>query len=469
MKPLEKGTTPAKPRIVQAQGNNTGDGKQLETLLLLESNMRQQRTVESLSIWCVNELRGIIGHSQALLYRLNSNGKVRTTAISSLETVERDAPHVRWLERRVNDELAKIRQQADWQKQLVHPVPIIGRSTPGDKDDIVYPFSKGLLLLLIDFEDDLFGALLLTRHEPWQQAQEIIARRIASALAHSFVAILPRKKLRLPGKSRWIMATVVLAALAAMFIPVPMSTLAPAEIVARDPHIIAAPIDGVVAKISIDPNTPVRRGDILLTFEDTDLRAAAIVAGRRERVAEAKYRTARQSAFRNREAHRQLAVTGAEVALAQAESVYAKQKLKRSIVRSPVSGLLIYSDRKDWISKPVRTGERIMEIADTSKVQIKVDLPVGDAIALKPGMPVNLFLDARPLEALKARVLSGAYRAKDKAGIGLSYEILAELEKDQKIPRIGLRGTAKIFGDKVFLGFYLFRKPISSLRQYLGL
>ena len=36
-------------------------------------------------------------------------------------------------------------------------------------------------------------------------------------------------------------------------------------------------------------------------------------------------------------------------------------------------------------------------------------------------------------------------------------------------PRIGLRGTAKIFGEEVKLFFFLFRKPIIFVRQTLGL
>ena len=35
--------------------------------------------------------------------------------------------------------------------------------------------------------------------------------------------------------------------------------------------------------------------------------------------------------------------------------------------------------------------------------------------------------------------------------------------------RIGLRGTAKVYGPKVALGYYVLRKPIAFLRRSLGI
>jgi hypothetical protein len=49
----------------------------------------------------------------------------------------------------------------------------------------------------------------------------------------------------------------------------------------------------------------------------------------------------------------------------------------------------------------------------------------------------------------------------------LSYKISASFEGEE-IPRIGLRGTAKIYGSRVTLFYYLFRKPITFVRQLIG-
>ncbi len=52
----------------------------------------------------------------------------------------------------------------------------------------------------------------------------------------------------------------------------------------------------------------------------------------------------------------------------------------------------------------------------------------------------------------------------------LAFRVIADLAAtDTPPPRLGARGTAQLFGDRVPLGFYLFRRPISALRQRIGL
>ena len=54
-------------------------------------------------------------------------------------------------------------------------------------------------------------------------------------------------------------------------------------------------------------------------------------------------------------------------------------------------------------------------------------------------------------------------------GDKLAYRIYAELEEPPQGMRLGIRGTAQIYGDRVFLGYSLFRKPIALMRQKFGL
>ena len=51
----------------------------------------------------------------------------------------------------------------------------------------------------------------------------------------------------------------------------------------------------------------------------------------------------------------------------------------------------------------------------------------------------------------------------------LAYRVEASIVEPEIDVRIGLQGSAKIYGSKVSLFFYLFRRPISALRQFTGL
>ena len=50
----------------------------------------------------------------------------------------------------------------------------------------------------------------------------------------------------------------------------------------------------------------------------------------------------------------------------------------------------------------------------------------------------------------------------------LAYRIYASIEDVAQNPRIGLRGTAKIYGAKTRLFYYLYSVPINLTRQFVG-
>ena len=110
----------------------------------------------------------------------------------------------------------------------------------------------------------------------------------------------------------------------------------------------------------------------------------------------------------------------------------------------------------------------MMEIADPANTEIKIEVPVADAIAIKPGGKVALFLDGNPLTALPGVIVRTSFRPSLSADQQLAFRIDARFEH-QEGRRVGLRGVARVSGDDVPLWFYLFRRPISAVRQRFGL
>ncbi|SVD00297.1 uncharacterized protein METZ01_LOCUS353151, partial [marine metagenome] len=125
--------------------------------------------------------------------------------------------------------------------------------------------------------------------------------------------------------------------------------------------------------------------------------------------------------------------------------------------------------KTDWQGKPVEVGEKILTISDPKNVEFLIWLPVKDSIIIKENSEVKVFLDINPIKPLAGRLLRASYEPELSPEEVLSYKIVSSLEKDQEIPRIGLRGTAKIYGSKVTLFYYLFRKPITFVRQLIGI
>jgi hypothetical protein len=115
----------------------------------------------------------------------------------------------------------------------------------------------------------------------------------------------------------------------------------------------------------------------------------------------------------------------------------------------------------------VNTGDPIMQIADPKAVAYRIDLPTKEQMRLEPDAPVKIWLDAQPLWALNGRIEQASYQARPTANGILAFAVIAKPQGDA--PRIGSRGTAKLYGQWVPFAYSLLKRPIASARQYLGI
>ncbi len=454
-----------------------GASARLATLLRLEGELRALPDRRAVELYAVNEFRQLIAFSQAAFVSFDRRGKARITAFSGLAQVDRQAPLVRALEK-VATHMARKAEGSSGEKAADTASGDLLRLAGDNPDPALkdWAFRHLLWHMLRDREGRPFGALMFMRAEPWREADEVIADRLGGATAQAIRALAPRSvldRVRVPRKV-WLGALVLV--MLALFIPVPMTAVAPVEVVADNPLPITASLDGVIASVPVAPNTRVKAGQELFSFDATRLKAEAEIAARREQVARARLATLRKAAFADPQAREQLAEARSELELARAEREYAERLLSRIRVTAPHEGIVIFADRARLIGKPVKTGEKIMELADPKRVVFRVDLPVSDAITIREGGRVKVFLDADPLSAIEARVRWASFHAEEVAGGMLAFRIIADpVAKSQserqelyRLLRIGFRGSAQVFGERVPLGFYLLRRPIAAVRQFMG-
>lgn len=422
----------------------------------LERLTRAASTVEQLSFSLVNEGQGLFGFRHAALVVA---GKVR--AVTGVSVVEPNAPFVAFVEHAVS-ELFKLDLVS---KARVVSMDVLSAAVRDDWQSLSAP--QVFWLPLLDRKGEVFGGVWLARDKPWAPAEQVLLSQLGDTYSHAWLALQPRKPWRLRF-TRKRQALLALAALACLLIPVRQSVLAPAEVVPLGGRVVAAPLDGVIAEFLVKPNEPVKVGDLLLRFENTTLKAQADVAERALGVAEAELKANSQRAFADAESSSRIDLLAARAEQKRAERDYARELLKRSEVRAERDGIAVFADAQRWTGKPVQTGERLLEIADPTQAELRIELAVGDAIALKPDAEVALFLDSDPLHRHVARLERAAYEAQPTAGGQLAYRLDASF-LDSPPPRIGLRGTAKVFGDRAPLALYLLRRPLAGLRQSVGL
>lgn len=437
----------------------------LATLVQLEGLIRNAQSPQELAFLAVNETRRLMPYRQALLLMGSdrSNRPYHVVSASSVAAVERDAPMIRWLESLVQ---AVRRKHPD-----ARPIRLSEAECPAALKSGWKEFASvhALWCPLRHPDQSILGGLWLDREFPWQDQEITIIQRAAETYAHAWKALNAQAsgwRKHIPKPAAWI---VMAGLLALLCLPVRLSTVAPVKVVVKEPAVVSAPMDGVIADVLVSPNSMVTEGQTILRFEDTNLRNQYEVAEQQLAVARAEHHQAVQSGFLDAERKAAVPLKEAEARLRETERDYARELLGRVDVKALRSGLLLYSDKADWIGRPVVVGERIMEIADPTQVELRVDLPVRDAIVLHQGAEARVFLDALPLESLEAIVTHTSYHAEPLPGDILAYRVTADLVEPTHPVRIGWQGTAKLYGDRRPLALLLFRRPLTVARQFLGL
>lgn len=468
-------TTPI--RTKNPNNSDTADKKQSREvnaylrLLSLEKEIRSATDESSLHSIMLNRLKSLIHADYLVLFKQHGGHRLTAVASSDVSGMDHNSPFVKPLEALISHRILGEPLERSKSVDLSQPV-----STPlGNKNAEIPSWFKPatLLIPLIHPDGRRVGFMLVNRRLPFSPHEQTLADHIAQTMAHAWQALIPVRRqwlntFRQHNLRWWFLGLLTIS----MFIPVRLSVLAPAEVVADQPELVVAPLTGVIKEVLVTPHEQVTPGQPLIRFEDTDLRNRLLLVEEELLVSEAQLLKVRQQSFLDGHSAEQIAELQARVNLKKAELSYSRELLERSTVSARQPGIAVFRDKSDWIGKPVQQGERIFYIADPGLVELQIFLTVRDAITLTPGTKVKLFLDTRPLEPLVATLTYASYDAEVTPEGILAYRLKASLRTNERgseeLPRIGLQGTAKLYGEYAPLAMYLLRRPLAYLRQWIG-
>lgn len=182
--------------------------------------------------------------------------------------------------------------------------------------------------------------------------------------------------------------------------------------------LVKARVPGEVVEISVREGEQVRRGQVLVRQDTTELDLRLRQARQQVASAQAQFETARRALANNRalvdqgfisptaletSIHNETAARAA-LSVAQAAADLAAKSLADAALSSPIDG---------WVSqRMMQPGERapvdarILEIVDLSRMEIEVAVPAEDVVGLQAGRPATLQVDGVPgeIEARVARI-----------------------------------------------------------------
>ena len=432
-------------------------------LIGLEKKSREARTQDELNFVVVNETRQIIDYVNSYLLLKTPTDKYHVKAVSDLATVDRTAPLVTFVENIIND------QKNTNLKEIQNlEVDKISRSLKIKKPKNIP--DNILLIPIFSPQRGLQGFLITTRNEKFNDNEVELARHLSVTYGHAYNTFLTDFSIKdflkknFTGKRSWI---IILSIIFILVIPIKITITAPVEVIPNNPRLITAPFDGVVKNIIVNNNDKINSGDLLIQIEDTDLKNSFNLAKQSLQVAEKELLRSRQFSFSNNEEKARLAELMAQVDLKKAEVESTSERLKNSKIYADKDGIAIVDQKNNWQGRPVSVGEKIITIANPEKVEFLIWLPVKDSLIIKENTDVKVFLDINPIKPLKGKLKRASYQSSLSPEEVLSYQLSASFEGEE-IQRIGLRGTAKIYGSRVTLFYYLFRKPITFVRQLIG-
>ncbi len=421
-------------------------------------------SLNALAFSIANDAYALLHYHQALVLA-QCGDDLELLCVSGLARPSEDSPYLVWL-RRASRWLAS--QVPDAQPRW------LGRDSLAPPDDIAEGWAEwwpsGLWCIpLHDRDAQRLGLVLFLLEAPPAENLVPLMEGVWQTWAHCWASFGQRRRLLgwRPSKRQALVAMAVAALL--LLVPVRQTALAPAEIVSRQAQVVSSPIDGVIERMQVRPNQPVEAGTLLFSLDETTLRSRAEVLGKEVAVADAELMAASQRAFDNPQSKSELTLLNGRAQQRRAELAAVQAQLQRTRVRAPRAGVAVFSDPNDWLGKPVVTGERILQVADPAHPAMLIQLSVADAIALEPGAEVTLYLTAYPLSPLKGQVLETSYQARANDEGVVAYRLLASVEGQPEHARLGLHGTAKLYGERVVLGYYLLRRPFAALRAWSGL
>ena len=432
-------------------------------LITLEKKFRMSESETELEFTCVNELRSIIDYNFLFLLTKSNLNKLKVKAISDISVVDRTAPAVTFIETLIKKDLIQSDEISELSLKDLE-----------NETDIVLPENFPNEFITVPLTSPTRGNIgywVMVRSERTTNTEKELLLHISETFSHALSSFTSKNSIMsffqkvFTGWVKWLVITAIAAA---MFIPINMSALAPVEVIAKDPSIITSPVNGVIEKVLVNTNDPVSVGDDLVKLDDLNFKNNYEISLQELEVAEAELLRVKQSSFTNPDDKAKLVELSTEVGLKKKEAAYAKEQLNYSVITAETRGVAVVEDSIDWQGRPVRIGEKILTIADPNQVEFLIFLPTKDSLLIQESAEVKVFLDSDPLNSLDAEVIRTSYKPELTPENILAYRIYASIEDVVQNPRIGLRGTAKIYGEKTSLFYYLFRVPINLTRQFVG-
>jgi multidrug resistance efflux pump len=226
---------------------------------------------------------------------------------------------------------------------------------------------------------------------------------------------------------------------------------------------ISAPFDAIVEEVMVTSGDGVHEQDNLLTFERDEffIKEAEILLGvsKHEREIE-KFRAERKLA------DMEISITQKEQALVELKRI--RYLIAQSILKAPISGVIVEGDREKLIGKPLKKGDVVFQISKPEDIYLRLKVSEHDIDEVSMGMQGSFILLSNPDAKYPFKVNKIIPIAQPEGVEGNVYILKAGfLENQEQWWMPGMTGVAKLdAGDRNIL-WLMFHRFFDFLRMKL--
>lgn len=286
----------------------------------------------------------------------------------------------------------------------------------------------------------------------------------------------PKRFAFLTKKKTLAIALIVLLGL--IFIRVPLRVVAPMEVVPKNPLHVTAPVDGVIEEVLVGPGESVKKGQPLAKYDESIAEHELKAAQKQVEMLKAELHRANTEVFGDKppptdadQSDRKLSdisVLRLQLEREEVQLSLINSQLEKMSLKSPEDGIVVIENPDEWRGHPVRIGDHILIVTDPFESKIRIWIPESDNVPFDKDKTIKVFLNTNPENDLAAHLIYISDSSSVNAKGVPSYVAEADWVNPSKNVKIGLRGTAVLYGQDVSLLYLIIRRPWSFTRDFLG-
>ncbi len=272
------------------------------------------------------------------------------------------------------------------------------------------------------------------------------------------------------GPKKWlkriIAVLLILGFLVSLFtVRVKQTVVADCEITPAGKQIGYAPFDGVIRQSFFKDGDTVKKSATILVYDIEEMLFNLADSRKKEEVIATELDLIRQQSFSSMDKLGRVKLLELKLESRKIDRKRSSWFIEHSRINAIIDGVLIIDDPEYFSGKAVKAGDRLFEIIKPAKLIVTVYLHESDSSIIDNlGDQFSFFVDTRPEKALQAKIQTISPKPILTEAGQFAYTLKALPESTDDLVN-GMRGVARLQGDKVLLVHYLFRNMLLWWRK----